>query len=328
MGPGPINADPRVLRAMSAQLLGQFDPQFRAYMKQTMALYRRVFETANEWTFVIDGTARAGDRSRDGLRDRAGRPRARRELRPLRPAAHRNRAPRRRRCPRDRGRVGHGVHARADRGRRSETLRRARRRLPGRYLDHDAAAARRDRRDLPRATARCYKSTPPRRSAARRCGSMLGASISRPRGCRSVSAGRRAPRRSRSRGAAESDLPAPAHRRGRAAGRLPARRRAAIITSNYFDLAMLMDYWSDMALNHHTEATSMLYAARECARIILQEGLERAFARHALAGSGDRGRRRGDGPRGVRRQGQQDAQRQRRPYPGRASTATRARRRC
>jgi (S)-ureidoglycine-glyoxylate aminotransferase len=44
-----------------------------------------------------------------------------------------------------------------------------------------------------------------------------------------------------------------------------------------------MDYWSDKALNHHTEATTMLYAARECARILLQEGLHQAFARHALA---------------------------------------------
>jgi (S)-ureidoglycine-glyoxylate aminotransferase len=26
MGPGPINADPRVLRAMSSQLIGQYDP--------------------------------------------------------------------------------------------------------------------------------------------------------------------------------------------------------------------------------------------------------------------------------------------------------------
>jgi (S)-ureidoglycine-glyoxylate aminotransferase len=44
-----------------------------------------------------------------------------------------------------------------------------------------------------------------------------------------------------------------------------------------------MDYWSDKALNHHTEATSMLYAARECARVVLQEGLPQAFARHARA---------------------------------------------
>ena len=60
MGPGPINADPRVLRAMSAQLLGQFDPQFRAYMKEVSDLYRAVFQTKNRWTLLIDGTARAG----------------------------------------------------------------------------------------------------------------------------------------------------------------------------------------------------------------------------------------------------------------------------
>jgi (S)-ureidoglycine-glyoxylate aminotransferase len=46
---------------------------------------------------------------------------------------------------------------------------------------------------------------------------------------------------------------------------------------------MIMDYWSDKALNHHTEATTMLYAARECARILLQEGLDKALRRHALA---------------------------------------------
>jgi (S)-ureidoglycine-glyoxylate aminotransferase len=56
-----------------------------------------------------------------------------------------------------------------------------------------------------------------------------------------------------------------------------------IIQSNYFDLAMIMDYWSPRALNHHTEAASMLYAARECARVVLEEGLEAGIARHRLA---------------------------------------------
>src|SRR5947207_15751836 len=60
MGPGPINADPRVLRAMSAQLLGQFDPQFRQYMAESAELYRGVFQTKNRWTLLIDGTARSG----------------------------------------------------------------------------------------------------------------------------------------------------------------------------------------------------------------------------------------------------------------------------
>jgi (S)-ureidoglycine-glyoxylate aminotransferase len=56
------------------------------------------------------------------------------------------------------------------------------------------------------------------------------------------------------------------------------------IGSNYFDLAMIMDYWSEKRLNHHTEATSMLYAARECARLMLGEGLDARYARHAAAG--------------------------------------------
>jgi (S)-ureidoglycine-glyoxylate aminotransferase len=56
-----------------------------------------------------------------------------------------------------------------------------------------------------------------------------------------------------------------------------------IVQSNYFDLAMLMDYWSSKRLNHHTEATSMLYAAHTCAQEVLREGLEAGFARHRIA---------------------------------------------
>ncbi len=63
-----------------------------------------------------------------------------------------------------------------------------------------------------------------------------------------------------------------------------AEAKGAQIRSNYFDLPMLMDYWSEMRLNHHTEATTMLYGARECFRIALQEGLDARFARHALVG--------------------------------------------
>src|SRR5688572_8278266 len=59
MGPGPINAHPRVLQAMAAPLLGQFDPKFRQYMQQTSALYRGVFQTQNRWTLLVDGTARS-----------------------------------------------------------------------------------------------------------------------------------------------------------------------------------------------------------------------------------------------------------------------------
>jgi (S)-ureidoglycine-glyoxylate aminotransferase len=55
------------------------------------------------------------------------------------------------------------------------------------------------------------------------------------------------------------------------------------IASNYMDMAMIIDYWADAALNHHTEATTMLYGARECARIFVQEGLQNVYKRHAAA---------------------------------------------
>jgi (S)-ureidoglycine-glyoxylate aminotransferase len=60
--------------------------------------------------------------------------------------------------------------------------------------------------------------------------------------------------------------------------------RGQRIASNYFDLAMIMDYWSEKRLNHHTESTTLVYGARECARLVLGEGLAARFARHALGG--------------------------------------------
>ena len=57
------------------------------------------------------------------------------------------------------------------------------------------------------------------------------------------------------------------------------------IRSNYFDLAMIMDYWGPKRLNHHTEATTALYGARECARLLVAEGLPEAIDRHRLHGS-------------------------------------------
>jgi (S)-ureidoglycine-glyoxylate aminotransferase len=73
------------------------------------------------------------------------------------------------------------------------------------------------------------------------------------------------------------------HRRHVEAGIKPAgfvEGNGPLIQSNYFDLAMIMDYWGPRALNHHTEAATMLYAARECARVVLEEGLPSGIARH------------------------------------------------
>ncbi len=71
MGPGPINADPRVLRAMSSQLVGQYDPAMTHYMNEVMALYRGVFRTENRWTMLVDGTSRR-DRSDSAVGDPSG----------------------------------------------------------------------------------------------------------------------------------------------------------------------------------------------------------------------------------------------------------------
>ncbi len=60
MGPGPITVDPRVLQAMSNQLVGQFDPWMTEAMTEVMGLYRQVFKTTNEQTFLVDGTSRSG----------------------------------------------------------------------------------------------------------------------------------------------------------------------------------------------------------------------------------------------------------------------------
>lgn len=60
MTPGPVEADPRVLRAMSMPILGQFDPAFTELMNQVMELLRKLFQTSNAWAFPVDGTSRSG----------------------------------------------------------------------------------------------------------------------------------------------------------------------------------------------------------------------------------------------------------------------------
>lgn len=53
------------------------------------------------------------------------------------------------------------------------------------------------------------------------------------------------------------------------------------IASNYLDLSQLQRYWSDERINHHTEATNMIYGLHEGLRSIINEGMENVFARHA-----------------------------------------------
>lgn len=282
MGPGPINADPRVLRVMSASLLGQFDPQFRAYMRDTMALYRQVFETANEWTFVIDGTARAaieavmasaiepGDRVLVASFGRFGQlqteiaRRAGAEVRVIEAAWGTVFTPEA---------IEAAVKQHAPKlvaicqGDTSTTMLQplaeigAICRRHGAFLQVDATAT--------------FGGTPlPVDAWQIDCATAgLQKCMAGPSGAGPVTLSAELARAIYRRRHIEEGLRPQDYVAG----------SGALIRSNYFDLAMVMDYWSEQGLNHHTEATTMLYAARECARILLQEGLTSAFARHRLA---------------------------------------------
>jgi alanine-glyoxylate transaminase/serine-glyoxylate transaminase/serine-pyruvate transaminase len=60
MGPGPSNADPRVLLAMAKPLIGHLDPEFIQIMNKLQDLLRTDFGTTNALTIPISGTGSAG----------------------------------------------------------------------------------------------------------------------------------------------------------------------------------------------------------------------------------------------------------------------------
>lgn len=60
MTPGPVEADPRVLKAMSSHILGQFDPEFTDLMAETQEMARILFQTENKQTYCVDTTSRGG----------------------------------------------------------------------------------------------------------------------------------------------------------------------------------------------------------------------------------------------------------------------------
>jgi (S)-ureidoglycine-glyoxylate aminotransferase len=283
MGPGPINADPRVLRAMSAQLIGQFDTAMTTYMNETMDLYREVFHTSNDATLIVDGTSRAGieaalvsliepgDRVLVAIFGRFG------HL--LREIAER--------CGADvqvverewgtvftsseieraildvRPKLLAIVH-----GDTSTTVAQPLDEVGaicekhGVLLYTDATASlggnifESDAWRIDVATAGLQK-----------C--LGGPSGSAPITLSEKAVAVIAPRKNIEAGIRTADDPTGTH---------PIR-------SNYFDLAQILDYWGPRRLNHHTEATSALYAARECARLLVEEGMPQAVERHRLHGT-------------------------------------------
>ncbi len=60
MGPGPSDVPPSVLEAMSNPLVGHLDPSFVDMMEEIKSMLRKVFITKNEMTFPVSGTGSAG----------------------------------------------------------------------------------------------------------------------------------------------------------------------------------------------------------------------------------------------------------------------------
>jgi alanine-glyoxylate transaminase/serine-glyoxylate transaminase/serine-pyruvate transaminase len=60
LGPGPSDAHPRVLHALSRPLIGHLDPAFLGLMDEVKTLLRQVFQTENELAFAVSGTGSAG----------------------------------------------------------------------------------------------------------------------------------------------------------------------------------------------------------------------------------------------------------------------------
>ena len=60
LGPGPSEANARVLKAMTTPMLGYLDTEFVKIMDDTVGLLRRVFGTENTLTLPVSGTGTAG----------------------------------------------------------------------------------------------------------------------------------------------------------------------------------------------------------------------------------------------------------------------------
>ncbi len=60
LGPGPSDANPRVLKAMTTPMLGYLDGEFIQILDETVDLLRQVFGTGNKLTLPVSGTGTAG----------------------------------------------------------------------------------------------------------------------------------------------------------------------------------------------------------------------------------------------------------------------------
>jgi len=267
LGPGPAMADPRVLRAMSMPLLGQFDPEFTQIMNEVMDLTRFAFQTTNARTFPVPGTGRAGleaalvslvepgdrvvviEHGRFGLllieiAERCGAEVAAvrgewgRLIDPEAVATALKAGP---------TKLVAIVHGETSTGTLQPLDEIAR-------LAHDHGAL---------LVADCVVTLGGCEVAVDRWG--IDVAIAGSQKCLSCPSGL-----------------APITYNERAEAVIRGRRTR--VRSNYLDLGQLADYWSPTRFNHHTAPTAMVYGLREALRAVHDEGLEARFARHRLHG--------------------------------------------
>lgn len=283
MGPEPISAYPRVLQAMSNQLIGQYDPVMTGYMNQTMELYRQIFKTQNSSTLLVDGAARAGIEAVLVSLIEPGDT----VLVPIF------------------GRFGHLLAEIAERAQAHVV----RLNVEWGTVVSDSLIEQAIVKHKPKVLALVQGDTSttmlqPLEEIGAVCqrhgvlfysdatASIVGNAfetdlwqldavsvglqkcLGGPSGSAPITLSEQATQLIRSRKHIEAGIRDASHTKG----------SASRIGSNYFDLGMILDYWGEERLNHHTEATSMLFAARECAQLNLEEGLDNVIERHKRAG--------------------------------------------
>lgn len=282
MGPGPISAYPSVLRTMSAPLVGQYDPFMTSAMVETQELYRGVWNTTNEATVLIDGTSRAGIEAAIVSLVRPG-------DRVLVPVF---------------GRFGHLLAEIAERALADvHTIETDWGQVfPASVIEEAIVRVRPTLLALVQGDTSTTMNQPLEEigEICRRHGVLFYTDATASLGGNAFDAdawGVDAATAGLQKCLGGPSGSAPLTLSPRAVEVVTARRRieagireagdtssSDFVRSNYFDLGMILDYWGPRRLNHHTEATSMLYAARECARVLLTEGREQVIARHELAG--------------------------------------------
>ncbi|MDT9718011.1 alanine--glyoxylate aminotransferase family protein [Paenibacillus sp. ClWae2A] len=281
MTPGPVEVDPRVLRALSFPILGQFDPEFTSLMNETMAMLRELYMTDNEWCYPVDGTSRSGIEAVLVSLIQPGD----KVLVPIY------------------GRFGHLLVEISERCGAEvvffetewgtvfdpeEVIKAIHTHKPSLVaMVHgetstgqmqplaEIGKACRDLDILLVVDAVATIGGTPVETDAWHLDAVMGGTqkcLSVPSGMAPLTYNSRVEQKLMSRKTVERGL----------RDATSARAEGRTIASNYFDLSQLQDYWSSARLNHHTEATSMLYGLHEGLRILLQEGLEARFQRHLV----------------------------------------------